>query len=343
MLEPQPVRTYEEVREAIDSRLGSGVGMSAEDAVRGLEPSEHVVWALDNLLACLFESRLHIWDQGFVQRGYDGPRVIAAIAHHAREVDPVVADLLLWTVEWVRTRGVALTSLVPELWLLRAKEARHFLLQVAERWPEGLEPVAPPTAYQRPPKQDAAVGFTARGATCPFQCPPDQQHRDGVFRNVAWALWRSGAEDETLERFFLEYFSGNDEVETLCRFVSFDGDGGDDARKAELRSTIRPVHPLTTYLGEEPPAYGVVLVDSLNDVRERMGGWRALDVNDVAGLKRALRSDPDVLLVDGEIDDALRQGIFVASETGHLVFCTRPLGETPPHVKVLDRRRSSLQ
>ncbi|HEY0880933.1 MAG TPA: hypothetical protein VGD87_05355, partial [Archangium sp.] len=138
MLEPKPVRTYEEVREAIDSKLGSGVGLSAEAAARQLAPEEHVVWALDNLLACLFDFRLHLWDQGFAQRGYDGPRQIAALAQAGREVDPVVADLLLWTVEWVRTRGVPLSSLVPELWIEQASPARHFLLQVAARWPASL-------------------------------------------------------------------------------------------------------------------------------------------------------------------------------------------------------------
>lgn len=353
MLEPAPVRTYEEVRLAIDSKLGSATGVEAIDAAKQLTSVEHVVWVLDNLLASLFDFRLHIWDQSFAQGAYDGPRTVAAIAHMSRSVDPVIADLLLWTVEWVRTRGVPMTVVVPELWALRANEARRFLIEVAERWPENLDPasVIDPPAYRRPERREVAMGFTAQGAHCAEQCALEGQPRDDLFRTVALALWKAGATDEELETFFVTWCSGSvDEVEVLCRYVSFDGDGGDPARKTAVQKLIKPEHPLTTWLGEEPPSYGVLLVDTLEEVETRLGDWFGVRIEGLSlteGLKRALRSDPDVMLIDGSRVDAQSiESIAMASLTGHLVFISgratgmEHLSRLPAEVQVIDRRRS---
>lgn len=356
MLEPAPVRTYEEIRRAIDARLGSGVGVTAGEAAKQLSPSEHAVWALDNLLACLFDFRLHIWDQGFgrYSTDYDGARTVAAIAQVSRGVDPLIADLLAWTAHWVRTRPVPLISVVPELWDFQAPRARAFLLQVAARWPEHLDPgsIQDPPPYQRPLRTEPKVGFTPRGAGCPVQCLPVDQTREGLFRACLWAMWLCGESDERLDAFFRDYFAqGADEVEVLCRYVSFDGDGGDDDRKRALRLLVRPTHPLTAWLGEEPPAGGaVLLVDSLDEVQSRLGGWtfRRIEGQDGAqGIRVALRMDPDVLLIDGAlINHESMKFVVAASETGHLVFVSgrsaavEALQQVPDHVRLVDRRKN---
>lgn len=327
MLEAAAVRTYEEVRLAIDSKLGGGVGLTSGEASRHLEPVEHVVWALDNLLACLFDFRLHIWDQSFTGPGYDGPRIVSAIAHEARELDPLVADLLLWTAGWVKSRRIAMVCVVPELWALHVAAARRFLFQVAERWPAQLDPGAlpEPPPFARPELRVPRVGFTARGAACPAQCAPLEQTREGVFRAVAWALWQTGATDQRLDDFFGQYFSSEaDEVDVVCRFVSFDGDGGDEARRVALRRALRPVHPLAEWLGlEQVPSPTILLVDALGEVTSRLAGWSShtLEGPDlVLSGREALRTDPDVLLVDGAVLDPESLRLLVqAAETGHLV------------------------
>jgi hypothetical protein len=356
MLEPAPVRSYEEVRQSIDAKLGTGVGMTAAGAVRQLTPAEHVVWALDNLLACLFDFRFHIWDQAFgpSSKGYDGPRVIAAIASVARGIDPQVADLLAWTANWAHTQPIPVSSVVPELWDAHALAARRFLIHVAARWPEGLDPlgVQDLAPWKRPEWQPPKVGFTPRGAGCAVKCAPVDQTREGVLRAALNAMWQAGEPDERLTEFFTAYNEqGADEVDVVCRYVSFDGDGGDEERKKALRHIVRPIHPLTAWLGEEPPASGaVLLVDSLDEVQTRLGGWtfRRIEGQDGAqGIRVALRMDPDVLLVDGAlIDPEVVQFIVSASEAGHLVFVSgheaaaEALGRVPSHVQVIDRRRN---
>lgn len=354
MLEPSPVRTYEEVRLAIDSKLGSGVGLSSGEASRRLEPVEHVVWALDNLLACLFDFRLHVWNQSFTGPGYDGPRIVSAIAREARELDPLIADLLLWTAEWVKSRPVAMVCMVPELWALQALAARRFLFRVAERWPALTDPAAlgEPPPFSRPELRVPRLGFTPRGASCPAQCPPAEQTREGVFRAVAWVLWQTGAADQHLEDFFGQYFSSDaDEVDVVCRFVSFDGDGGDEERKASLRRVLHPMHPLAEWLGlEQVPALALLLVDSLEEVSSRLAGWssRTLEGPDVAQSARvALRNDPDVLLVEAAALEPKDVRLLVqAAETGHLVVVAgRSRGvdallAESSHVPAIDRRRS---
>jgi hypothetical protein len=280
--------------------------------------------------------------------------VVAAIAQEARELDPLVADLLLWTAGWVKLRPVAMVCVVPELWALQAQAARRFLFQVAERWHEQVDPAALPeaTPFVHPELRVPRVGFTSQGAHCPAQCPPAEQTREGVFRSVAWVLWQTGASDQHLEDFFAQYFSSEgDEVDVVCRFVSFDGDGGDEARKAALRRVLHPVHPLASWLGlEQVPSVALLLVDSLEEVSSRLAGWssRVLEGPDVGQSTRmALRTDPDVLLVEAELlkPEDLRP-LAQAAETGHLVVIAGRSGAVDgllaeiPHVPVIDRRRS---
>ncbi len=330
----KPERTYDAVRARIDAVLGAG-HVSAGVAAARLHGADQAVWALDNLLSCVFDDRFHIWDQGFVQADLDGPRLISAIAETAREVNPVVADLLRWTARWPRTRGVALVSVVPELWHQHAEAARAFLFEVAARWPDAIDPLELPEpppwgraeltpAPDEPRFPTVTVGFTPQGAGCTVQCQCASTPPAKIFGCIVFALWQAGAPDEALEAFWREYFErGADQVAVLCRYVSFDGDGGDDTRKARLRLALDPPHPLQTWLEvDQLPSPAVVWLPAgaLDEVARRLGGWHgvAIDATDVsASVRRALRQDPDVLLVPGDaVEDADRMLLLTAVMSG---------------------------
>lgn len=353
MLLPAPVRTYDAVRARIDAALGEG-RMSPREAAALLHGADQAVWVLDNLLACLFEDRFHIWDQGFVQGDVDGPAAVAAIAEAAREVDPLVADLLRWTARWPKTRGVALTSVVPEPWARVAPAARAFLFAVAERWPDGVDPVALPTPApwtraELPPAEASprfptvSVGFTAAGNGCPVQVPPGEQNPTQVFRAALFALWQAGAPDAALEAFWRAFFERDaDEVAVLCEYVSFDGDGGDAARLDALRAALHPVHPLVAWLGVERLDFPSVVwlpAGQLDEAEKRLGGWYGvrLDPANVAlSARSALRRDPDALLVPG---DAVQEGdvalLQAGAETGHLLIISGESTASAALVKTL--------
>ncbi len=330
-----PGRTYDAVRARIDAGLGGGQ-MSAGVAAALLHGADQAVWALDNLLSCVFDDRFHIWDQGFVQADLDGPRLISAIAESAREVNPLIADLLRWTARWPRTRGVALVSVVPELWHRHAEAARAFLFEVAARWPDAIDPLelAEPPPWVRaeltpapdePRFPTVAVGFTPQGAGCAVQCQCASMPPAQIFGCIVFALWQAGVPDEALEAFWHEHFErGADQVAVLCRYVSFDGDGGDAARKQILRVALDPPHPLQIWLEVDhlpSPAVVWLPAGALDEVARRLGGWRgvAIDATDVsASTRRALRQDPDVLLVPGNaLTDADRMLLLTAVMTGH--------------------------
>jgi hypothetical protein len=348
------MRSYEAVREGIDARLGSGVGLSAAQAALELTPVEHVVWALDNLLANLFEFRLHLWHQGFTGAEYDGVRIISVIAEQARSIDPLIADLLRWTARWVATRSVPMASLVPELWAAHGKAAQRFLMEVAATWPEALHPASlpEPAPFVRVPSSGpVAVGFTPAGATCAAQCPVADQHREGVFRAVLSALWQAGAEDQTLDDFFAAYFQHEvEEVEVVCRFISFDGDGGDDERKAALQRSIRPISKLAKWLGvASVPLPAIIRVDSLGQLDGLLDDWRAEWCEGPSLLesaRRALRTDPDAIVLDAALLQPGQAEWFVnVPFTGHLLVAAGEsvvkdeLVRKADSVPLFDRRR----
>lgn len=306
------VTAYEVLREEIDAALGDGLGLDPKVAVARLSPAAHTVWVLDNLLADLFDFRLHLWDQTFADRGYDGVRVVSAIAEQQREVDPLVADLLRWTMRWKSSVGIALSSLPPELWVLHARAARHFLLTVAEKWPREVAPDALP--------MPAPWARVALPGPVRVSFPPEHRNRSGVFRVALDALWRQGAPDEALQRFFEDYFArGEQEVEVLRRFVSFDE--SDDA----MRALIHPPDALALFLGLERLVFpALVRVATLDEVRPHLTQVHAVLVqgDDVsAGLRSALRQDPDVLLLDaGRLGAADLELLSAALDTGHLII-----------------------
>jgi len=310
-----PQRTYADVRARIDGALGSGIGLPVAEAAGRLTGTEHAVWALDNLLACLAQERFHIWDQNFCSGDHDGPRAIDSIAEAGRAVDPLVADLLRWTARWPRTRAIALVSVVPLVWQSHLDAALRFLHAVAERWDDSVHPLelpAPPP-FARPELEaepgpvrfpSVAVGFSERGAGCAVRCPEEQQHREGVFRAAVWALWRAGASDAALDDFFEQYHGGgSDEVEVLGRWIRIDGDGGDPARLEALRWAVRGT-PLARWLGApEQPAHFFVRADetAFDEVMALLETFHAVCLRGgddaVPSLFSALRQDPDVLVV----------------------------------------------
>lgn len=319
MLEPTPVRTYEAVRESIDAKLGDGIGMPTAEAAAKLEGVEEVVWVLDNLLACVFDFRLHIWDQGFRGAGYDGPSVIAGVAEVARPSHPIVADLLRWTARWVTTRGVPMSSVVPELWVSFATEARRCLIDVAERW-SGVVPREEPATWSRVAPSPVAVDVTSLGTT-----------RDDIFRGVLKALWLAGATDDTLDAFFHDYFERDAvEVDVICRFVSLEGD------KAALQLLIRPPDLLAANFGLDVLSYPSLLrVDSIERVKGKLGDRHALQLPGpdlLVNMRSALRQDPEIIVFDATLlKDADFKLFVTAVETGHVLLA---IGDSPVLAKI---------
>ncbi len=329
MLAPTPARTYEAVRASIDAKLGDGLGMPTAEAAAKLEGVEEAVWVLDNLLASVFEFRLHIWDQGFRGAGYDGPAVLAGIAEVVRSAHPCAADLLAWTARWVTTRGVPMSSVVPEVWVAFATDARRMLIDVAERW-SGAVPRADPSTWSRVPPSSVSVGFTAAGAACAYQCVT--QTRDGVFRGVLSALWQAGESDATLDAFFKSYFAGDAvEVDVVCRFVSFDGDGGDADRKAALQAAIRPVDQLAAVFGLDALEFPSLLrIASIDRIAGKCGDVYALKLPGpelFADLRHALRQNPDIAIFEAAMLKSTDLEMFVAAlHTGHILIA---VGDSP--------------
>lgn len=315
MLEKNPVRSAQAVQDAIHCK----------PAGERLTPVESAIHSLEQLFGSLFKFSLHRWHQRYPE----GPHVIAAIAEAAREADPLIADLLRWTAQWVTTRGVAMASVVPELWAVHEPAARRFLLDVAARWPEALDPdsLSAPLQFQRPVLVgQLAVGFTPAGAACAVQCAVDAQSREGVFRTVLGALWNAGAADQVIEDLYGAYFKpGADEVEVVCRFISFDGDGGDAARKGSLRRLVHPVSTLAQWLGVGAvPLPALIRVKRLEELEGLLDDWRTVRCEGPvldSSLRMALRADPDALVVDATLlqpgDEKL---LLNALFTGHMVI-----------------------
>lgn len=310
---------YEHLREAIDSKLGDGLGLPVKEAASRLEPKEQVVWLLDNFFASVFDHRLHIFDQSFNEPGgYAGVRILSAIAEKMRAVSPVIADLLRWTTRWMETRGVALVSMPPELWEFHALDARRFLLAVAELWPETLDPISlpAPEAWSRVAMPGPVqVTFEGRGRTF-----------HGALQTALDALWVAGAPDGELEKLWHRYLNENrNEVGVLAQFVDVQGDA------AALQAEIRPDDPLAVLLGVDELVFPSLIkarsIDQLEGALTSLEARRCPGVDLAAELRSALRMDPDAVVVDAkaltvETVDLLTRVL----ETGHMVIL---LGESP--------------
>lgn len=369
-----PLRTYESVRERIDAKLGDGIGLGAGEAASRLAPDEHAVWVLDNLLGCLWDHRFHIWDQGFAGRDYDGPAALAALAEAARDLDPVVADLLRWTARWNRTRGIPLVSVVPYVWEPAFPRAKRFLFALAERWPaEGPSPreLPAPAPWARPELAPAAtgvrfptvrIGFTAKGAACPVRLADDERGPEAALRRVLFELWTAGAPDASLDDLFHEsgeLARSKKEPELYARWVSLDGDGGDPARLEELRERFYPQHPIARFAGvPELPSGPVLLVESadldtlephLTRPYERVRATAERPATLV--VRSLLRMDPDWLMVEAadlapDDWDMLLQahwtghGIIVGGRGPAVDAFAAKLREHGEAASLLDRRRA---
>lgn len=258
-LEERAVRDYASVRERIDALLGEG-RCSVDQAARRLAPVERVTWALDELYLAMRDNAFHLWDQNWVSRDFDGPGLVSRIAVAAHALDPLVSDLIQWTARWAREGGVALVSVASEVWLGAGEVGRAFIHAVAERWPEALEPhlLPEPPRWSRPllaPSEGPvrypglAIGFTPQGTGCPEQVPEKASSRR-IAARVSFLLWRAGASDAELEAFSREYEGAQtQEPEVLSRWILFDGDGGDAARREALRERLYPQHPIAKWMG----------------------------------------------------------------------------------------------
>lgn len=339
-LEARPLRSYESVRERINSILGEG-RCSVDEAARRLSPVERVTWALDELYAAMCRQSFHLWDQSWVERDFDGPGLVSRIAVAARELEPLASDLFQWTARWARERGIPLISMVPEVWPDGLDAGESFIRAVAERWPEELEPqslpepprwsrplLAPSTGSVRYP--DVSIGFTPQGSGCPVQLLTEaSSHR--IASRVLFALWSAGVSDAELAAFHREYGNASKrEPEVLSSWVLFDGDGGDAARREALRERLHPQHPIAKWMGVAELDWPVFLLVDEEDLdvlqphlsrpeleRHRPSPERSF----TQWLRSMLRMDPDWLMLSAsELDADGARMLLEASLTGHSVI-----------------------
>lgn len=327
---------YHRIRDALDAELGAGDGLSVAEAAERIASlgadaqAAHAVWVLDNLLACLFDHRLHIWDQSFAQGDYPGPRVVSALAEQMRALDPLIADQLRWTMRWVTDRGVALVSLPPHLWDSSRAEAHDFILGVAERWPKDVDPAAlpAPEPWGGPPSQPGKPKLAEVGA-----------HLDAIFQDALRAAWLHGVSDGALERFWEDYYAPDaDEVAVLREFV--DIELSDEA----LRARIRPPDPLMNYLGVERLGFPCFIrVPSIEALEPHLGDWHARILPGEAlgdELRVAARSGADFVVFE-----AAKVGPAEAEKLFDMILAGLPLiaaGESAPLDAMLSRLEGAV-
>jgi hypothetical protein len=305
------IRNPKSLRQRVDAKLGTGSGMSSEEALALLSPAERVEWALGECLFAMLDRRFHIWVQGWCLDGpVDGPAVVAAIAEAARPLDGVVADLLRWTSlrgVWARTgeRKEALFNVVPEVWLGAWDRVVPFVKAVGARWPEDADPfeLPAPPPWSRPVATGRPRLVFLDGAT--------------VLESAAHALWATGASEDDLDDFYRD--AGKDLEQAVVRRVDCDA--------AALHALLNPADPLADALGIPRigfPSVQVVPVEQEGRILRAAEGWNHVVLRppfrDAA--RMALRRDPD-LLIAWTRDLAPEDLEIVATilETGHaMVF-----------------------
>lgn len=272
MLEIESVRTFEDVRKAIDDKLGTGEGWSRAQVDAALEPVARVGWHLCEFFGFMRDFRHHIWIQGFAQGDFDGPATLARIAAAGHAVDPEVAELVAWTADRGRLvrediYGEPLFSVVPHVWDPILARGIAWMESVLERWPDDLKPEA--LSPLQPSASKSAAGPIAS----------DSEIALGAFER-----WRAGASNEELDQYFID---ANDSAAALA--------GAND--------------PLPGLLGVDAiPTNGVLTVPhaALEGLKESLSGdYSTLFVPDrdnvsvCDALRVVARMAPDIVLVDG--------------------------------------------
>lgn len=318
-LSTPPVRDPKNLRERVDAKLGQGTGMSMTEARDLLSPAERMEWALAECLFSMMDRRFHIWVQGWcLDRGVDGPAVVAAIAEMARPLDGVVADLLRWTSlrgVWARTgeRKEALFNVVPEVWAGAWDRVAPFAQALSSRWPEDVDPFAlpAPPPWARPASfTKPRLAFTEAGS---------------VMEATAYALWANGLSEDDLDAFFWE--GGENLHAAVTKRVDCDAEA--------LRALLHPPDPLAIALGVEKmkfPSLHVAAPEREAEILKaaEVYNTRVLRPPVVQAAKIALRSDPDLLVAwTRDLDPAALEILKTCLETGHAVLLFGAKGDIP--------------
>lgn len=316
-----PLRERAAVRASVDAKWEQG--MEIPETWTQLTPPERVEWFLGELLVCLLDFRFHIWIQGFIDPGRlpeDCPRLLAALAEVGRPLDDEVAELLRWTAERAEgvrdgTGGEGVMSVVPLVWsAVWTGRVPEFAYALVERWPADLDPTAiepgpwartvvAPHEGEGPRYPECRVGYTGRAVGCALQAAP---HASAIAETTAYALWRAGASNAELNRFFFDDSGAGRQLPEACaRWVCFDGDGGDPERFDLLR---RALDPLASLLGVEHTEGSLVVraaADDLEGLQARLGEFcsarraePSAEGDLAASVRSLLRMDVDVILVD---------------------------------------------
>lgn len=310
------LRAPRALRERVDAKLGAGGGRSMKEAFDVLSPAERAEWALGECLIAMLDKRFHIWVQGWcLERGMDGPAVIAAIAEAARPLDDVVADLLRWTSNrglWARTgeRPDALSTVVPEVWGGAWDRVKPFAEALAERWPEDVDPFALP----------APAPWTRPAGTLPVRVVYGAQ--EDVVEKTAYALWAAGAGEDELDEFFRT--GAKDLPDGLKRWVRFEG-----GELEALRARLHPADPVAALVDVQELQFPSLLLIRPEREAELLAAApfynhvvlrTSPDQSFARAAKAALRRDPD--LVIGWAADVKPEDVDLlvrVLETGHLV------------------------
>jgi hypothetical protein len=317
------IRDPKSLRERVDAKLGTGSGMSFEEARALLSPAERMEWALGECLFAMLDRRFHIWVQGWCLEGpVDGPAVVAAIAEAVRPLDGVIADLLRWTSlrgVWARTgeRKEALFNVVPEVWHGAWDRVVPFVKAVSSRWPEDVDPfeLPAPPPWSRPSATGRPRLVFLDGAT--------------VLESAAHALWAAGASEDDLDDFYRD--AGKDLEQAVIRRVDCDA--------AALHALLNPADPLADALGIPQigfPSVHVVPVEQEGRILRAAEGWNHVVLRppfrDAA--RMALRRDPDLLIAwTRDLAPEDMELVLTVLQTGHamLFFGTREaLAGLPP-------------
>lgn len=353
----QPLRDRQDVRDAVDAKLGHGEGMSPAEAWEHLDNVERVEWILGELWFGLSGARFHLWIQGQAERDLDAPRYVAAIGQVAAELDPEVSALLRWTGERARAvrakeRGEALFSIVPLVWDPMLAQAGTVFQAIVERWPEGLDLAAleagtPPQRGVVQPTSGlcrypgCAVGFTDHGAET---CIARAESAGAAMEAALLGLWKHGVSDDELEAFAAEASEAGDELGgVLARWVDFDGRGTPPGA-GTLSAFRRALDPIAAILGidsSQSPALHRVQTERLGELADALEPYGCVRVqpdeeaNFLIRLRSALRMDPPVVLVDSaDIENEEHTTLVVhAIWTGMIIVMG---GDAPGAQSVLD-------